>query len=407
MREYIKIAWRNLWRNKRRTLLTICSVLFALFLALIMRSMQLGSYDKMVESSVKISTGYIQVHQKGYWADKGIDNTFESSPVLEQKILDNPNVTQITPRLESFALLSSGKQTKGAAVIGTRPDQENEISGLKSRVVSGDYLEDNDRAILIAEGLAQYLKVKVDDTVVLLGQGYHGVTAAGAFPVKGIIRFVQPDMNNMMTYIPLTLAQDLYATPGRLTSLSIMLADPAKMKKTRDELSLIDPGNLEVMVWKEMMAELVNGIEGDNISGLFMLGILYLVVGFGILGTILMTTMERRKEFGIMVAVGMRRYKLAIIIFFETLIITIIGIITGILASLPIILYFYHHPIPVTGEAASAMLEYNMEPVMPFLLEPGYFIGQAMVVIIISMLTLVYPFTVIGRFKIINAIKGR
>jgi ABC-type lipoprotein release transport system permease subunit len=407
MKDYIKIAWRNLWRNKRRTLLTITSVLFALFLALIVRSMQLGSYSSMVESAVKTSTGYIQVHEKGYWADKSIDNTFETSPELEKKILANPNVTQITPRLESFALLSSGKQTKGAAVIGTLPVSEDEVSGLKSRVISGEYFTDQDREILIAEGLAQYLKVKVGDTVVVLGQGYHGVTAAGAFPVKGIIKFVQPDMNNMMTYIPLSLAQELYATPGRLTSLSIMLADPDMMYKTRDEISLIDPDKLEVMVWKEMMAELVQAIEGDNISGLFSLGVLYMVVGFGILGTILMMTKERRREFGIMVAVGMRRYKLAIIVFFETLIISIIGILAGIVTSFPIILYFYHNPIPLTDEAADAMLEYNMEPVMPFLLEPGYFVSQSFVVIAITFLTLIYPMTVISRFKVINAIKGR
>jgi ABC-type lipoprotein release transport system permease subunit len=407
MKDYFKIAWRNLWRNKRRTLLTIASVLFALFLALIMRSMQLGSYASMVESAVKSSTGYIQVHEKGYWADKSIDNTFETSRSLEEKILGHPNVTQIIPRLESFALLSSGKQTKGAAVIGTQPDSENEISGLKNRLVSGEYLTDNDHSILLAEGLAQYLKVKVGDTVVLLGQGYHGMTAAGAFPVKGIISFVQPDMNNMMTYIPLSLAQELYATPSRLTSLSIMLADPDKMIKTRDDLARIDPDNLEVMVWKDMLVELVQGIEGDNISGQFMLGILYLVVGFGILGTILMMTMERRREFGIMVAVGMHRYKLAIIVFFETLIISLIGILAGVITSFPLILYFYHNPIPLTGEAADAMLEYNMEPVMPFLLEPGYFVSQSMVVIMITLLTLIYPLTVIGRFKVVNAIEGR
>jgi ABC-type lipoprotein release transport system permease subunit len=407
MNDFIKIAWRNLWRNKRRTLLTITSVLFALFLALIVRSMQLGSYASMVESAVKTSTGYIQVHAKGYWADKSIDNTFEISPESEKKFLTNPNVTQITPRLESFALLSSGKQTKGAAVIGTLPASENEVSGLKNRVVSGEYLTDTDRSILIAEGLAQYLKVKVGDTVVILGQGYHGVTAAGAFPVKGIIRFVQPDMNNMMTYIPLALARELYATPGRLTSLSIMLADPDNMIKTRDELALIDPENLEVMVWKEMLVELVQAIDGDNISGLFTLGVLYIVVGFGILGTILMMTMERRREFGIMVAVGMRRYKLSIIVFFETLIISIIGILAGIVTSFPIILYFYYNPIPLTGEAANAMLEYNMEPVMPFLLEPGFFVNQSFVVIVITLLTMVYPMTVISRFKVVNAIKGR
>lgn len=407
MKEYLKIAWRNLWRNKRRTLLTIASVLFALFLALIMRSMQLGSYASMVESAVKSTTGYIQVHEKGYWDDKSIDNTFETSDSLDQIIQSNKNVNGIIPRLESFALLSSGKQTKGVPVIGTIPDVEDNISGLKKRVIEGEYLEENDNAVLIAEGLAQYLKVGVGDTVVILGQGYHGMTAAGAWPVKGIIRFIQPDINNTMTYIPLRLAQELYSSPGRLTSLSIMLYDPGNMRQTRSELAKLLPGDLEIMTWDEMLTEMVNAIEGDNISGQFMLSILYLVVGFGILGTILMSTMERRKEFGIMVAVGMRRSKLAIIVFIESLIISIIGIVAGIAASLPLILYLYHHPLPLSGEAAQAMIEYNMEPVMPFLLEPGYFLNQSLVVIIITMITLLYPMTVIGRFKIVSAIKGR
>lgn len=407
MKEYLKIAWRNLWRNKRRTLLTIASVLFALFLALIMRSMQLGSYASMVESAVKSTTGYIQVHEKGYWDDKSIDNTFETSDSLDQIIQSNKNVNGIIPRLESFALLSSGKQTKGVPVIGTIPDVEDNISGLKKRVIEGEYLEENDNAVLIAEGLAQYLKVGVGDTVVILGQGYHGMTAAGAWPVKGIIRFIQPDINNTMTYIPLRLAQELYSSPGRLTSLSIMLYDPGNMRQTRSELAKLLPGDLEIMTWDEMLTEMVNAIEGDNISGQFMLSILYLVVGFGILGTILMSTMERRKEFGIMVAVGMRRSKLAIIVFIESLIISIIGIVAGIAASFPLILYLYHHPLPLSGEAAQAMIEYNMEPVMPFLLEPGYFLNQSLVVIIITMITLLYPMTVIGRFKIVSAIKGR
>jgi ABC-type lipoprotein release transport system permease subunit len=407
MKDYFKIAWRNLWRNRRRTMLTIASVLFALFLALIMRSMQLGSYSSMVESAVKSTTGYIQVHEKGYWDDKSIDNTFEMTDSDDQIINRHPNVSQTVPRLESFALLSSGRQTKASAIIGTDPEIEDLVSGLKSRLVSGEYIEPGDQSVLIAEGLAQYLKISVGDTVVILGQGYHGMTAAGAYPVKGVIRFVQPDINNSMTYLPLQAAQELYSAPARLTSLSIMLDNPEKINKTRDELVSQLPETLEVMNWNEMLVELVQAIEGDNISGQFTLGILYLVVGFGILGTILMSTMERKREFGIMVAVGMRRTKLAIIILIESLIISIIGIVSGVVLSLPLLFYFYHHPIPLTGDAAEAMIEYNMEPVMPFLLEPGFFINQSLVVIVITMLTIIYPMTVIGRFKIINAIKGR
>jgi ABC-type lipoprotein release transport system permease subunit len=407
MKEYFKIAWRNLWRNRRRTVLTIASVLFALFLALIVRSMQLGEYDVMVESAVKSTTGYIQVHEKGYWEDKSIDNSFETGDSLEKQILRNRNVTLIIPRLETFALLSSGKQTKGSAIIGIVPDAEDQVSGLKDRLISGSYLESRDHEILVAEGLAQYLKVRVGDTVIVLGQGYHGTTAAGAYPVKGIIRFMQPDINNTMAYIPLDLAGELYDAPGRLTSLSIMLSDPSAINKTREELVAALTAGLEVMTWNEMLAELVQAIEGDNISGLAMLSILYIVVGFGILGTILMSTMERRKEFGIMVAVGMKRIKLAAIVFIESLIISLIGILAGIIISLPLLLYFHEHPIPMTGDAAKMMIEYSMPPVMPFLIEPGYFINQSLVVIIITLTTLIYPMTIIGRFKVIKAIKGR
>ena len=407
MKEYIKIAWRNLWRNRRRTLLTIASVLFALLLALVVRSMHLGTWSKMIESTIKSTTGYIQVHKKGYWNDKTLDNSFETSADLEQNFRNHPNISYLVPRLESFALISSGNQTKGAALTGVDPEMEDQASGLKNRIISGKYFDKNDRFIILTEGLASYLKLTVGDTVIILGQGYHGVTAAAALHVGGIARFTQPDMNNLLTYIPLSLAQEIYSAPDRLTSISIMLNEPDDLEMTRNDLAAISPQDLEILLWKEMLVELVQSFEGDNVSGLFILGILYLVVGFGILGTILMTTMERKREFGIMTAVGMRRYKLSIIIFIETMIISIIGIIAGIILSLPVIYYFHLNPLPLKGEAAEAMAEYNMDPVMPFLLEPGFIINQSLVVIIISMLTVIYPVIVINRFKIINAIKGR
>jgi ABC-type lipoprotein release transport system permease subunit len=407
MNEYFKIAWRNLWRNRRRTLITVGSVFFALFLALSMRSMQLGTYRLMVESAVKNTTGYIQIHEKGYWNDKSIDNTLVYTDDLREKISQTENVSEVIPRLESFALISSGKQTKGVGVIGTIPEIENKISGLAGRITSGEYLTEGRDGILLAEGLANYLDVKVNDSVVLLGQGYHGVTAAAELPVVGIVRFLQPDMNNQLTYMSLSRAQDLFESPGRLTSISLMLDDPDRINHTVRSLSAIDPENLEVMSWKELLHELLNYIEGDNITGLFILAVLYMVVGFGIFGTILMMTMERRKEFGIMVAVGMKRMKLSLIILIESVIIGITGIIAGTAFSFPLILYFYYHPIKLTGEMAQAMLEYNMEPIMPFALEPGFFSYQAIVVIIITLLAALYPVTVISKLKVVRALKGK
>jgi ABC-type lipoprotein release transport system permease subunit len=297
-------------------------------------------------------------------------------------------------------------QTKGVAVIGTIPADEDYASGLHSHLVEGEVLSDDDHGVLLAEGLADYLKSGIGDTVVLLGQGYHGVTASGAFPVRGIIRFIQPEQNNSMLYMALPVAQELYAAEGRLTSLSIMLDDPGKLEKTRSALQSIDPDNLEYMTWKEMLWELLQAIESDNISGQFMLGILYMVVGFGILGTVLMMTLERRKEFGIMVAVGMQKSRLLMIILIETLLLSIIGILAGISLSIPVLVFLLHHPIKLTGEAANMMLEYNMPPEMPVLLEPGFFLAQALVVLVITCLAALHPIRFISRLKVVRAIKG-
>ena len=405
MKEYFKIAWRNLWRNKKRTFITVSSVFFAVFLALLMRSMQLGSYDSMEKNTIENTTGYIQVHQLGYWDDKTINNIFIDDGIHES-IDKIRNVRLSVPRLESFALGSSGAQSKGIAVIGTDPASENEASGLAKRIIEGEYLKKGDDGVLIVVNMAKYLKLGIGDTITLISQGYHGVTAAGIYPVRGIISFPSTTMNNKLLYMDLEAAQNLYGAPDMLTSISVMLNNPDHLSRSMDEVeAAIGPG-YEIMDWREMNAELVQGIEGDNISGMFMLGILYVVVGFGILGTMMMMTLERRREFGVMVSVGMQRYKLGIIVFLETVFIALVGIFSGILIALPFLLYLHLNPIQLSGEAAQAMLDYNAEPVMPFSLELPIFYNQAIVVLVLTSIAVLYPLIVIQRFNVLKAIRG-
>jgi len=407
MKSYLKIAWRNLWRNKRRTMITISSVFFAILLALIMRSMQNGSYDLMERDAIRNSTGFIQVHAPGYWEDKIIDNTFENSKVLFATIEANKNVSHVIPRLESFALASTGNITKGVGIIGTDPAIENEITKLKERLIEGQYFDgDRGNGVLLGDDLARYLELEVNDTLVLLSQGYHGVTAAGEYPVVGIMHFPSPQMNKQLVYMTLDAAQYFFAADNRLTSYSLMLNNPDRLERTFETLQTELSETYEVMTWKQMMVELRQQIESDNVSGMFMLAILYVVVAFGIFGTILMMTHERKKEFAVMIAVGMQRYKLSIIVFFETLYMGLIGVIAGSLASMPIIYYLHENPIPLTGEMAAAFEEFNVQPIMPFAFTADLFLMQALVVVIITIVIAIYPFLNISRFKLIDGLKS-
>jgi len=310
------------------------------------------------------------------------------------------------PRLESFALGSSGSHTKGIAVIGTDPKIESEASGLEKRVIEGEYLKKGDDGVLLVVNLAKFLKLGIGDTITLISQGYHGVTAAGVYPVRGIISFPSTAMNNKLLFMDLEQAQYLYGAPNMLTSMSIMLHKPKKLAS--DTLAIrekIGP-DYEIMEWREMNPEVVQGIESDNISGKFMLGILYVVVGFGILGTMMMMTLERKREFGVMVSVGMQRHKISIIVFFETLYIAIIGVLSGIVGAIPLMYYFHLNPIQLKGEAAKAMLDMNVEPVMPFAMDLPIFYNQAIVVLVLTSIAVLYPLFVIHRFNVLKAIRG-
>jgi len=402
----LTLAWRNIWRNKRRTIITSSSIAFALLFALFMRGFQIGSYGNMIDNLVQAYTGYIQVHAKGYWNDQTLDNSFVQNNIMMQKIAKIPHVTALIPRLESFALVSEGQKTKGIAVCGIEPMTETALTKLSQKIVGGRYLNSTDRGVLIAEGLSNYLKLRVNDTLVMIGQGYHGVSAAGKFVVTGILHFPSPELNNQMVYLTLSNARNFFSTDNRLTSIALNLDDKHKIQSTVKQIKkVIISENYEVLSWETMLLDLVQYIKLDQGSSFIMLGILYFVIAFGILGTLMMMISERTREFGMMVAVGMKRMKIAIVVMIEMLYIAIIGALSGIILSLPVLFYFSHHPIRITGEAAKMAESFEMEPVMPVAFQSGYFIEQSLIILFILAVVLIYPLSGIFHLNLIKALR--
>ncbi len=400
----IKIAWRNLWRNKRRTLITIASIFFGVLLSAYMTSMQEGSYEKMVDMVVKYYSGYMQVHHENYWESKSINDTFEDTPELRQSILDHPEVDFVIPRLKSFALASSEELTKGVLVMGIEPESENRLTSLKGNVNQGSYLQANDQGLLVGEGLAKYLHLGVNDTLVMISQGYHGISAAGKYPIRGIIKHASPQLNKMIVYMTLPNSQDFFSTGNRLTSLVVNITDTNLLNRSLKQLRTDLKPPYSIMSWQEMSPEMVQQIESDRAGGIIMKAVLYIVIGFGILGTIMMMIAERRREFGVMIAIGMQRIKLGAILFYETLFIGTIGALSGLLVSIPILMIQAQNPIPLTGQAAQVMDDYGFEPYMFFSLTPSVFWHQALTVLIITMIIAIYPIISANRMKLINAL---
>lgn len=402
-----KLAYRNIWRNKRRTLITLTSIAFAVLLSCLMRSTQLGSYERMISNALSFYTGHIQVHKKGYWEEKTLDEGFEKSDEILNVLKDDKRITNIIPRIESFALASFKLQTKGAMVLGIDPEREDQLTNLRKKLIAGAFLKSDDNAVMIAEGLAEYLKVRIGDSLVLIGQGYRGANAAGIFRIVGIVKFPIAEQNNRMIYLPLESAEWFYDCNNMLTDYTLQVDNSENAIKVVNDLNeRFEKLGIEALDWKEMMPELLQGIELDNVSGKIMLGILYMVIGFGMFGTFLMMTRERMYEFGLQMALGMKKTSMQIMLLTEFLILSAIGAITGIIISLPILIYLHFNPIYLPGDNADIFEKFGIEPVYLFSLDPEIFINQALTIFIMTLFLSAYPLYVIFKIKLIKALRS-
>jgi ABC-type lipoprotein release transport system permease subunit len=272
--------------------------------------------------------------------------------------------------------------------------------------VEGRYLERGDKGALLSEGLANYLKIGLGDTLVLISQGYHGANAAGIYPVQGIMKFPAPEQNNRTVYLELNEDQWFYNVGGMLTSVALVIDKADNTDRiVKDLQNQLDTEALEIMGWKDLMPDLVQSIEIDNISGKVMLWILYAVIGFGMFGTFLMMTAERMYEFGVMMSIGMKRYIMQFVIFLEMAMLTTLGVLAGVAISLPIIIYYHHNPIPLSEESAKAIESFGVEPVYFFSLDPSLFYNQAWAIFFMALILSIYPLWVIFRLKPVEAMR--
>lgn len=401
----LKMAWKNLWRNRGRTIITIAAIFFAVVLSVIASSLKEGIFDNLVKNVVSFYTGYIQIHKQGYQNEQILDNSFASSKEIEEKIFSIKEVTGITPRLESFALASYDDVTKGCLVTGILPENENNITDLKNKLVNGSYISESDNAVLLSEGLAQRLQSGVQDTIVLIGQGYHGSTAAGKYTIKGILKFGSPQLNDKTLFMPLPAAQNLFGAAGMITSYILQIKNENNLDVMASDLRKTVGKDYEVMTWGELMPDIKQHIASDTNNMKVVQGILYLLICFGIFSTLLMMMVERKFELGMLVAIGMKKSKLILLLIAESVLTVFIGCIAGIIASVPLVYFLNKHPIRIGGDTAIAYERFGFEAIFPTSTETSIFISQGIIVLIIGLILSLYPVIKIIQLRPVAAIK--
>jgi ABC-type lipoprotein release transport system permease subunit len=400
----LKLAWRNIFRNKRRSIITISSIIFAVVFSVTMRSLQHGAYDNMLKNIVGNYLGYIQIHYKGFWEEKTIDNSFYIEDLDSLKA--NPTIAYINHRIEGFALASHEKESKPVVILGINPSKESEHNQIKNSLIGGSFLSNNNNGLLIGKGLQKIMNINIGDSLIFLSQGFQGSIASGIYPVLGIVDLKTPDLNRRTVIMNLGNAQDFFGIDNMATSAVIGPKNDEWEKAEKSILTQLDSSQFEIMNWQQMLPELKQLIDVDRAGGTFVLIILYSILTFSLFGTVLMLAEERNFEFGVLVAIGMRKSIITRIALYETLIMSVVGVILGLICVIPVVTYFHFYPINLSGQMQEVVEQFGFEAIIPTSLNPWISITQALIVFSITIFVNLYTLIKIKNIQPTKAMRS-
>jgi putative ABC transport system permease protein len=392
----VRLAWRNVWRNPRRTALTIAATIFAVVLVVFFVALAAGLHEKMVEDAVRVHSGHVTIMGKGYLENQTLEQFIRLDQALTTLLQRTPGIRGYAPRVIGFGLLSKDAATQGIAVLGIDPRREATVTTLPERVRQGTFVSPTgNHEIVLGERLAENLGAQIGDQLLLYSVAYSLETAYELFSVVGVMKLPEPAMDRSVAVISLKDAQDFFVYGDRVTEVAILARDadsaPALAATLKQELAGMSGEHAEVHTWEEVIPELQQFIFLDDAGMYMLLVILIIVVGFGILNTILMAVLERRRELGVVLALGLRPGAMFRLVYLESMFLTAFGLILGLAAGIPLVLHFVAHPVHLSGAAAGALEVWGIEPVLTWKLKPLNPIGSTITILGVAAVAALYP----------------
>ncbi len=389
----LRMAWRNLWRHWRRTWLTVGAMIFSNGLLIFAMSLQFGSYDMMIDNSLQAFSGHLQLQHPRYLEEPKMRYAVDDIAELAERLRRELGLDNISARAVGFALASSNERSYGLQIIGADPAHEPLVSTLPGLVKQGRYLEPGTPGeIVIGAVLARNLKAGLGDELTFIGSGFDDSFAAGIVTVVGIFESGVADLDRAVAQVDLGYFQDVFAMQDRGHSLAVRaqhIDDVESLQLQIGELLDADK-SLSLRHWDELQPGLRQAIQADMASNSFMYIVLVVLVAFSVLNTQLMSVLERTREFGTMMALGLQPTRLARLVMLETALMTALGLVLGIAVGLAINLYMSRVGFSYPGMDEVA-LKFNLpERIYPAFTILSMTLGPAAVAIG-SLLAALYP----------------
>jgi len=336
----IKLAWRNIWRNRRRSLIVLTSVVVGLVAIVISDGLSNGMIGQMLFNQINLNISHIQIHKKGFNNNKTVKNFISDYKKVDEVLKDDPSIKSYSKRVFITGILSSANNSSGVNIYGIDPEQEAKVSIIKNSMIEGSYLTKNKRDIIIGEKLAEKLEVEIGDKVVAMANTLKGNIGSEVFRVVGIFKTASSEFDKTAIYIPTATEQNMLNIGDKYYEYAVITKDYDKVDETQKYLEAKLGDSFEVLSYKDLLPMLIYQIELYKETMWILNVIIGLALIFGIINSMLMSVFERIREFGVLMSIGMKNSRIYLMIVTEAFIIgivgTIVGIIVGLLLEIPL-----------------------------------------------------------------------
>jgi putative ABC transport system permease protein len=403
------LAWRNIWRNRRRTLLTVGAISLYSFLFLWYIWLSYGAQESMLDNYARILTGHIQIHAQGFRDDMSIMKRITDPQPIIADIEREPHVTAYSARIKTYALAAANETSSGVFVLAIDPEREKSVSNLYRTLKEGHYLSENaHNEIVIGYVLAENLGVKIGDQVALLVQAADGSMGAQKFTVVGLVDPGMVELNNSLVLMHVADAQALLSYGSAVNEITVMVDDLGNVDKVWQSLrSEIDTSKYEILTWYQVSPEMEQLNSMTWAKFILLMSTFAIVAALGVMNTVLMSAMERVREFGIMEAMGVRPWQVTRLIITESLMITLLSILIGF--SLATVLGFITENQGISLKAFGApdyLAQFGLGNAVLFTkVNWQGFVISLCTILGMGFLSSLYPAIHTGRLKPIKALK--
>ncbi len=355
-----KMAWRNLWRNRRRTVITLSAIVFGVFLSVLMMAAQDQNWADMIRLAARLGAGHVTFQHPEYLDRPALSRPVRGTDDLRRLAAGNPRVTRVVERITGFNMLSTARENIGAGFIAVSPEEEDEETlSLLEALVEGEFFESStDGGIILGEKLASNLDVELGSKVVYTLTDKEGEIVSALARVSGIVRTGSPSVDGGICLLPIgTMREVIGFAPDEATQIAAFVDDQRITDAVVADLGAVLPEGIAVLPWHELQPDLAVFIAMKVGGAKVMMLVLAVLVAAGIFNTLFVSVMERLREFGIMLAVGFSPAQLFRLVMLESAWLAVVGLAGAALVTIGPYLYLASTGIDVSGMIPAEQME--------------------------------------------------